>query len=254
LYRGFNLNFADTDFSKWYREGKSLHDANNEIVREKIENFRDVNGHLVASEIVAEWFPQIEADVFLSHSHKDANQIIGFAGWLSENFGLTSFIDSCVWGHSDKLLKMIDNEYCYNKQTKTYFYDNRNRSTSHVYMMLSNALTKMIYDCECVIFANTPYSISVDEYVLSKGSTISPWIYSEIAMTKLVQKRSPQEHRRIIAKSASLEEHKENLVVQYDVDLSHLVPMNSLDLDLWERKNYKKGSDSLDVLYQIKKT
>lgn len=43
------------------------------------------------------WFPQIKADVFISHSHSDEKLAIIFAGWLYNAFGLTAFIDSCVW-------------------------------------------------------------------------------------------------------------------------------------------------------------
>ena len=65
----------------------------------------------------ANWFPQIKADIFISHSHKDKGLALALAGWLEETFGLTAFIDSCVWGYANKLLKMIDDEYCYQKKS-----------------------------------------------------------------------------------------------------------------------------------------
>ena len=46
--------------------------------------------------------------IFISHSHKDINKVIAFAGWLKTNFGLEAFIDSCSWGYCDELLKIID--------------------------------------------------------------------------------------------------------------------------------------------------
>ncbi|MDH0091659.1 hypothetical protein N7373_09410 [Achromobacter mucicolens] len=252
MYRGFNLNLGDGDFSSFVNAGREVHASNKNLVEQKLESFKDKNGNLLASEIIAGWFPPIEADVFLSHSHRDEATIIGLAGWLKQKFGLTSFIDSCIWGYSTDLLKMIDDEYCYNQSEKTYNYQKRNRSTGHVHMMLSTALSKMINSCECIIFANTPNSISAKDYIRG-ATTDSPWIYSEIAMTSIVQKRAPNDHRRVLAKSQiSNESISESLQIKYDVDLGHLTSLDINDLIEWHSKNQKSGSESLDTLYSIK--
>ena len=252
MYRGFNLDLGRTDLSRYVSSGQKIHASNKLLVEQKLESFNDRNGNLIASEIIAKWFPPIEADVFLSHSHKDKDQIIGLAGWLSEKFGLKSFIDSCIWGYSSDLLRMIDDEYCYNNSSETYNYQKRNRSTSHVHMMLSTALAKMINSCECIIFVNTPNSISPKNYI-EGGTTDSPWIYSEIAMTSIIQKRAPADHRGLIAKSsAGLEHLRESLNIKYDVDLMHLTPLNVNDLDKWNENNRKTGADALDALYSLK--
>ncbi|MGL5262686.1 MAG: hypothetical protein ACRC9P_09930, partial [Bacteroides sp.] len=117
---------------------------------------------------------------------------MGLAGWLKNTFGLTVFIDSCVWGHSNDLLKEIDTNYCYQSESKVYNYQKRNYSTSHVHMMLSVALTQMIYNTECLFFLNTPNSIT-PKSIISQSE--SPWIYSEIATTRLIKLRKPREHR-----------------------------------------------------------
>ena len=62
--------------------------------------------------IMSNWFPKIQADIFISHSHADEKYVITLAGFLNEKFGLRSFIDSCVWGYSVELLKEIDNRFC----------------------------------------------------------------------------------------------------------------------------------------------
>jgi hypothetical protein len=72
--------------------------------------------------------------------------VLSIAGWLYDNFEIVSFIDTCVCGYSGELLKIIDKEYCYDDDTGFYDYNMRNLSTSHVYMMLSVALSKMIYN------------------------------------------------------------------------------------------------------------
>ena len=252
MYRGFNLELLNTDLSSFAEVGRRTHNDNKSFVRKTINEFKDDTGNLLASKIIAEWFPPHEADVFLSHSHKDEEKIIEIAGWLEKEFGLTSFIDSCIWGYSNDLLQMIDDQYCYKKSTETYDYQKRNRSTSHVYMMLSTALTKMIHNCECIIFVNTPNSISAKDYI-SGGTTDSPWIYSEIAMTSLIQKRAPAEHRKkLVIKAEALEHFRESLNIKYDVNLSHLTPLDDADLKKWASQNYKTGVESLDTLYRLK--
>lgn len=59
------------------------------------------------------------------------------------------------------MLRQIDDKYCRNKTGDTYNYDRRNYSTSHVHMMLSTALTEMMNISECIMFFNTPNSVSV---------------------------------------------------------------------------------------------
>lgn len=253
MYRGFNLSFDGSGLSKYITEGRRIHNSNKSQVKDKLESFKDIDGNLVASEIIAGWFPSIKADIFLSHSHKDADQIIGLSGWLKQEFGLISFIDSCIWGYSNDLLKIIDDEYCYSRPEGYYSYEKRNKSTSHVHMMLSTALTKMINSCECIIFMNTPSSISPKKYIKDGDTTDSPWIYSEIAMTSLVQKRSRVEHRqRAIVKSrVILDSISQFPSVMYDVDLMHLIPLTVSDLIKWQNTNSEKGSEALDSLYEL---
>lgn len=251
MYRGFNLEIANVDLSDWFDIGNTMHQKNKAQVEKKLESFKDNNGNLLASRIIASWFPPVEADIFLSHSHRDAKQVIGLSGWLSDMFGLTSFIDSSIWGYSEDLLQIIDKEYCYKPATKTYSYEKRNRSTSHVHMMLSTALAKMINGCECIIFVNTPHSISPAEYIGDDDTTSSPWIYSEIAMTSLVQKRTPAEHRRsMIRADMALDEAMNPLKIQYPVDIMHLTPMSFEDLKSWRKIRMQKA-DALDALYQL---
>lgn len=51
-----------------------------------------------------DWFPEINADIFISHSHSDRDLANGIAGWINQKFGLRCFIDSNVWGHADMIL------------------------------------------------------------------------------------------------------------------------------------------------------
>ena len=82
-------------------------------------------------------------------------------------------------GYCDDLLRQIDNEHCKKEDGKTYDYNLRNYTTSHVHMMLSTALTEMIDKTECIMFYNTPNSVSLaDDLETQKNEkrkvTLSP--------------------------------------------------------------------------------
>ena len=176
---------------------------------------------------------------------------LGLSGFLHAHFGITSFVDSSIWGYSDELLRLLDDAYCYNASTSTYSYRRRNRSTSHVHIMLSIALMKMIDGCECVMFVDTPHSISPKKYINDGDKTASPWIYSEISMTNLVRRKTLSQHRGLQIKSARVKDSlAESFQVQYDVDLSHLIPLTATKFAKWKECS-KKGTGALDALYDL---
>ena len=123
-----------------------------EIITDKV-----INGDIIdATSLQNGWFPEIETDVFISHSRLDVDEANNLSAWLHQTFGLTSFIDSDVWGHADNLLKQIDDRYCFDEFRSVYNYNLRNFSTAHVHAMLSNALIQMIDRTECLFFLHTP--------------------------------------------------------------------------------------------------
>lgn len=261
MHARFNLDPQSRNWGKYVDVGKTIHSENKKVVQSDLDRFQDADGVLEADKIIKGWFPAIQASVFLSHSHKDENMVIGLAGWLKEKFEIKSFIDSAVWGYSDELLKLIDDDYCKNSSMETYNYSMRNRSTSHVHMMLSMAIMDMVDQCECIIFVNTPSSFKpVDYFSKKQGETESPWIYSEIAMTRMLRQRPIYEYRKKYAldsDNVSLEHFQESkeLNVRYPADLLHLTPLNVDDLDKWSEieSNKKRKAPALDSLYNMKK-
>lgn len=264
MYRGYEI--GSLTFKKDYEN--FLPSDCNEAVKEVLEKYLSPEGFLFAQDIMDDWFPEIKADIFISHSHHDEKLAKKLAGWLYENFGLVSFIDSYFWGYCNDLQKKIDNKYCMNDGQKTYSYEKRNGSTSHVHMMLSMALMKMIDKCECVFFINTPSSINSETSIeeISKigkaieKTTSSPWIYSEILMTKLINKNIPERYFKI---GVGVESHKvheaytkdESLKIKYDVNLDHFINLSSNDLNKWRNKVAGMSSvtkeKALDTLYEL---
>lgn len=246
-----NINFSINDKTK----GKNIAKKFKNDVKERIDiKFKD--GKIIdGTATKEEWFPQIKCDIFLSHSHRDINKAYELSGWLKTNFDIDVFIDSNIWGNINDLLKTIDNEYCYNKKSNTYSYEKRNITTSHVHMMLINALAEMIDNTECLMFFETPNSIKLKK-MLHEVETASPWIYSELVLSKIIRNKNIIRHKNAIKKSKRYFSLKENkLNVSYKVDISHLLELSNEDLVDWQRM-YKilsiHDQHPLDVLYQLK--
>lgn len=259
MHASFNLDPKQESWSKYLSVGQEIHNDNKAIIELELDKFKNADNVISAEDIIENWFPKIKADIFLSHSRKDENLIIGLAGWLYKTFGLKSFIDSEVWGYADNLLKIIDDNYCKNKFEKTYNYNLRNRSTSHVHMMLSIALTEMIDRCECIIFVNTKNSFTPVNYLNDEGRTESPWIYAEIAMTRMIRQRTPEAHRPALTMdslSHALEHSTESrqLRISYPAELFHLTQLSIHDLNEWkEIEESKRSKHPLDSLYKMKR-
>lgn len=246
-------NFTGDEFKKLYEKGLQLYSDQEQKIHRSLDDYLSPNGTLKASEIEKVWFPSIEADVFLSHSHKDEEQVIAFAGFLKE-LGITSFIDSCVWGYANDLLKDIDDTYCIESVKDngghTYDYESRNYSTAHVHMILNGALHKMIDSTECLIFLNTPNSLRIED--LKNGTTDSCWIYSELLASSMIQKKQPI--RKSISHSINESFGHNILSVEYDVDITHLIKLSLPDINqAAEQCKTPIGVNVLDQLYWNKK-
>jgi hypothetical protein len=257
MYRGFNLEATlnQQSIDNFYHIGKRLFDADRTQVEETLSAFVDADNTLDGSSIQATWFPQIDSDIFISHSHTNANMTIALAGWLWDTFKLKTFIDSCIWGYSDNLLMLIDDKYCRQPNGK-YNYRKRNFSTSHVHMMLSTALSLMIDKTECIFFLNTPSSVKPSEGI---QKTKSPWIYSEIVTTQLVRETIP-ERLKILNESWLNADGQGELIkgetktfsITHNIDLGHLTEIDFDSLIAWQKK-FLKGN-ALDTLYELHPT
>ncbi len=255
MFVGFNFS-TNKDFSSYHHIGKKMYEGIEKTIHSNLDNYISRNDNIDGSKLIENWFPQISSHVFLSHSHTDEALAIGFAGWLKDKFNITTFIDSCIWGYANDLLKEIDDKYSKSiTNPNLYDYQNTLYSSSHVHMMLSSALNKMINNCECIIFLNTSNSISstnVSNVINYK--TNSPWIYSELLTTKLINKK-PLEACRMLKHldESYIKDSFSQLTIEYDAELKHLIKLNDSNLNTWlslNRSSYPY--DALDTLYMIK--
>ena len=255
MYRGFNLISHSWDpGDKYYQIGKSIFDKDKENVKLRIKEFLEKDGAFNGARMMSDWFPEIKADIFLSHSHKNEKFAISLAGYLKENLGVRTFIDSCIWGDSSQLLRKLDNDHCLNEGGKTYNYWKRNNSTSHIHMMLATSLANMIDKTEALFFLNTPESISTSDVF---DHTYSPWIYAEIVFSQLlnhkIPERSKTRERLLFSKNEIIQEE---LKVKYEANLSHLNEIKLKEITKWIDVSKKRNADknnelSLDLLYEI---
>lgn len=260
MYAGFNLHGLDDNFISSYKgAGEATFNIQKSQIQKELNRFILDDGSLDGSALQDDWFPSVNADIFLSHSHGDQKLTMAFAAMLKDKFGLTSFIDSCVWGYADELLKKIDDIYCRNETNDMYDYNQRNFSTSHVHMMLSSALRKMMDKTECIIFINTPNSITTRDAVEEKMK--SPWIYDEIVTSQVLRKKKPV-RSEVIQESRNFEKSQKRLNIVYKAELDHLTPLTTEDITSWESQCYedtilcsisnRPKQHALDSLYRNK--
>ncbi|MBS1660277.1 MAG: hypothetical protein JST68_04420 [Bacteroidetes bacterium] len=258
MYRGFILNVEWNDI-EWVTDeycqiGLKIFSEHRRAVRVGLDPFLLNDGAIDGAKMEAEWFPQIEADVFISHAHADFRQAVCFARYLRKEFKLTVFVDSCVWRNGDELLKIIDRTASWDAERGFYVYEKRNFTTSHVHMMLASSLLKLIDKTECFFFikALNSSSATVRKTVTE---TESPWIYGELLMSSMIRRNIPLRHALgQLSKSFSDEPLLEKAeTIRHKADTGHLLEVDNFKLTVWLIKAYGSdtGLEALDELYTL---
>lgn len=258
MVTGYNLclDRDEKDFQNYIDIGKKHLNEQKAKTKDCLQEYIK-NGIADGTQIEKDWFPQIEADIFLSHSHEDEELALGLAGWLNKTFGLKCFIDSCVWGYADDLLEQINCEFSDKQKNPaggyTYNHVECITASKHVDTLLTIALHKMIDKAEVTLLLNTQNSISKYEDVYQEA-TYSPWIYSEIICTQIVRKKKISDYRsgaqlEYFEKSNS---GKDGFNAAYGISLDHLKKIGRAHLSRWEKiyDTYKEAYP-LDCLYKL---
>jgi hypothetical protein len=257
-YQLAEVKFGES--SGWLTEGKRLEVENLQRVRGSLESFVGTDGEIDASRMMTDWFGGVSADVFISHSRADKDLALTIAGWLSKELDVSSFVDSCAWGHANILLRQIDDAFC-KTGGATYSYFHSTVTASHVHLMLSTALSQMLDRCECVFFLNSEHSlksVSVRSMAESEEDYItqSPWLFHELSMLRLIRRREKEEHRPGIVKSANFAEAKAHVpAFNYPVSLAVLPALGVSELKLWHKQwsdEKREKRHALDCLYDIR--
>lgn len=259
MFSKFNLKLIENDFKDYYAIGKKIYEKTKELYKGSIEDFEDEDNIIDGKKLQEKWFPTDKNyDIFLSHSHNDEDLAIALAGYLQEECKLSVFIDSCLWGYSNDLLKNIDDIYCINEMSYNYDYDKRNYSTSHIHMMLSVALSNMMYKCEAIVFLNTENSINFKND-LENQKTMSPWVYKELHLLNIMAVKELDKYRKNCQKIKNFsyivdfEAKAKELNISYEVTklVDNLINITKEDLS-YIAKQKDELSHPLDVLYKHK--
>lgn len=245
-------NLTESDYLINESFNSSLKDF---IIQDSVD--RDVI--LDGQKIIDNYFPEVHADIFISHSHRDVQKVQDFAKTIYHKTGLVSFIDSEVWKYADDLLRQIDDACCPNFDG-TYSYEKRNVSTAYVHMMLNTALLSMIDRCECLFFLSTPNSYNTDEEI--ENTTFSPWIYSELSMANTIEKKMPARftdiEKSLLEQSVEQffqEDSAPELKIALKPKTENLIECSGLQIKYWLSScEVSKKLENLDVLYNIFKT
>lgn len=279
MFKGFDLSITKDFFSGSYENLEEIgRNHLNEQKAEydgKLEKFITGNQKLDGTKMQEKWFPQVDADIFISHSRQDKELACALAGWMNHEFGIKCFIDSNVWGNANKLLQkmnsILSDERPNGQGGFLCDYDSCNEVSQHVNTMLSIALQKMIDKTEVVMLLNTDSSIPVHNE-RRMNETYSPWIYTELVCTQIVQLK-PLSAYRDYSELYHMDERKKGIfesageikksTVSYKISLEHLIKLEEVDLKIW-KQNYDTEIISksfnylfdrnypLDVLYRAK--
>ncbi len=256
MYRGFNVTGLTEYSDIFYDQIYDIDDLIDEYKKEKKVYSSSIKKYFTSEKVIngtmmqSDWFPNVSANVFISHSHNDLETALLFKKWLKDSFGIKAFIDSTIWGDSEKLQKIIDEKIAWQPSSGTYNYDKRNFTTSHVHMMLNMALMKMIEICDAFFFLNSNESIPLTINGI-ENNTFSPWIYSEICMSKLIKKRA-RFSSRMQENFAILSAEDKKMNIAYKLDLGHLEELTCDDLNNWVAfSKTEKAFDNFDILYDV---
>ena len=104
MYAGFNLSLLENEINElklYEKSGENLFKNQKQEVRNTLNKYINADGSLNATMIEEDWFRGIDVNVFISHSHVDENLVMELAGYLYEQFGVKSFIDSFIWVYAN---------------------------------------------------------------------------------------------------------------------------------------------------------
>ena len=253
MYRGFSLK-ADSLFCSNILENlKLLDDVSNLVTNRFCSNINEslmkeiliknivTNQSIDAEKVKGDWFPVIESDIFISHSHRDLKIVGKLTEILSDHLKLKVFVDSYVWKYSDDLVKQIE------RQCHEFGREVHDKIVAHVNIMLSSAITKMLNETECVIFLNTNNSLIPGEGSFSQ-QTDSPWIYHELFITGLLPIKFPV--RKMDQKVVN---EADQFQILHTVPLEHMTNLNEEEFKTWiTLAKCCHSEKALDVLYNLK--
>lgn len=265
MFAGFNLEISESFFdsqAKTFQEYQKIGEEHLKSQSQGVEKALNeyINNNIVdGSKIQKDWFPEVNTDIFLSHSNIDKKLVNAVAGWINYTFELSCFIDSNVWCYAGNIADKLNDSFS-NKRTDDdggFVYNHKKclKVSEHVNTMLNIALQKMIDKCESVFLINTENSIHINSDSKSIDATYSPWIYSELVCSEIVRKKPLHFYRynlklyHSLIESVKFAASNKTLTITYNAPTQHLIKIDSYVLEKWKNQFDSKYPFPLDLLY-----
>ena len=85
---------------------------------------------------------------------------------------------------------------------------------------------------------------------LQHDTTFSPWIYSELICSSLIQQRRPERYSsQRMQGTQNFDAVNESLQIAYEIPTKHLLPLDPKTLSAWKEAYMGNKLHPLDVLY-----
>ena len=247
-------NFADVckeiiSNQRYYEEGKKLLDSlKSEVTNSLFKAIDSTQSIIDAQDIENIWFPRIECNIFISHSHKDIESIISFVGWLYAKYGIVSFVDDGIWENYNDLRIKLFNKIFQDFEDDLMTQDEIEKiAYSNSLLILNSAIEKMIDSTECFLFIGTDNSLLTGD-----THTKSPWIYSEVLFSNMVRRKRLLCYRQHIEHGFS-QKMCETVEVKFKCSFINFTEITRQDF--LKFKSYSPAviiaDESLDTLYKI---
>jgi len=261
MYRGFVIEAAEIPVSKCTLPDAKIYDKKHPDISatmQSLENCFNVDNDKTiivdGTKLQDEVFKVVAGyNIFFSHSHNDIDSIKSIASVVESMTGLKCFVEGGLWGSADSLASKLYKKFVGDTPLNPNNVQNDyNYITSHVYMMLTNAILKAIDSCEAFFFFKTDHTV-VDLGQLSP-TTKSPWLFMETEGSRLLRRRIPERYKFVIAsgKTELFAESAEGYDILHTMNLDHLTNLLLEKLCNWLEKcndNDIKGEAALDRLY-----
>ena len=213
--------FNDTGCKKWLR--------NNAPDRKKAETLEQALQYCIptkegcsldAEKFSNALFPVPERVVFISHAHENAEEAKALKNYLEDkNSGIQCFIDSEVWGNVYDALWSLQIKF--GRREAVFKIDPCNEIARNLFLILSMALTKAIWNCMAFVY------LPVEGEDMNDTFINSPWIAQELLASSMFPEFNGyfiKESREMVNASSSY------LTFRYRADVSHLKKGSSAEL------------------------
>ena len=157
-------------------------------------------------------FPTPERVVFISHAHENAEEAKALKNYLEDkNSDIQCFIDSEVWGNVYDALRILQIRFGWRESGLKI--DPCNEIARNLFLILSMALTKAIWNCMAFVY------LPVEGEDMNDTFINSPWIAQELLASSMFPEFNDyfiKEGHEMVNASSSY------LTFCYRADVSHL--------------------------------